>query len=40
MPAAKADLKTGFWLGLGLVLAFMVVGFLQLLTLRAVHKSG
>lgn len=39
MPA-KADIKLGFYVGIGVALALMVVGFLQLLTLRAVHKSG
>jgi hypothetical protein len=40
MPTARADLKFGFFLGLGLVLASMVIAFLQLLTLRAVHRNG
>ena len=39
MPA-KAEIKTGFWLGIGLALAIAVVGFLQLLTLRAVNRDG
>lgn len=38
MPA-KAEVKTGFWLGLGLALALAVVAFLQALTLRAVHRG-
>jgi hypothetical protein len=37
---AKADIKFGFWIGLGLTLAMVVFGFLQALTLRAVHKGG
>ena len=40
MPGAKADIKLGFWVGLGLSLAFIVLGLLQALTLRAVHKGG
>jgi hypothetical protein len=40
MAGAKADLKTGFWLGLGLALALVVLGVLQALTLRAVNKGG
>ena len=39
MPA-KAEIKTGFYLGVGLALALLLVGFLQLLTLRAVHRNG
>ena len=39
MPA-KADLKTGFWLGLGLALALLVLGVLQALTLRAVGQRN
>jgi hypothetical protein len=39
MPA-KSELKTGFWLGLGVALAFLVLGVLQGLTLRAVAKRG
>lgn len=27
--AGVTDLKTGFWLGLGLLLAFLVIGLLQ-----------
>lgn len=38
MPA-KGEIKLGFYLGLGVVLAFMVVGFLQLLTIRAIGKG-
>ena len=38
--AAKADLKLGFWVGLGVALAFAVLGLLQALTLRAVHRRG
>ena len=39
MPA-QSELKTGFWLGLGVALAFLVLGLLQGLTLRAVSKRG
>jgi hypothetical protein len=39
MPA-KAELKSGFWLGLGLALAFLVLGMLQALTLRAVSRRS
>ena len=39
MPA-KAELKTGFWLGLGVALAFLILGLLQGLTLRAVAKRS
>jgi hypothetical protein len=38
--AAKADVKYGFWLGIGIAIAFAVLAFLQALTLRAVHKGG
>lgn len=40
MATAKADVRLGFWLGLGVLLAFLVFGFLQALTLRAVHRGG
>lgn len=36
----KADIKLGFWVGLGLALALFVVGLLQALTLRAVRGGG
>lgn len=40
MPV-KGELKTGFLLGLGVALAFLVLGALQALTLRAVaRRSG
>jgi hypothetical protein len=39
MAGAKADVKLGFWLGLGLALALLAVGFLQAMTLKAV-KGG
>jgi hypothetical protein len=39
MPA-KAEVKTGFWLGVGLALALLVIGLLQAFTLRAVHRDG
>lgn len=37
---ANSDLKTGFWLGLGVALAFLALGVLQALTLRAVGKRS
>lgn len=39
MPA-KAEIKVGFWIGLGVAGAFLVFGFLQALTLRAVSRRG
>lgn len=39
MPA-KAEVKTGFYVGIGVALALIVVGLLQVLTLRAVHRNG
>jgi hypothetical protein len=39
MPA-KAEIKYGFWIGLGVALAFLVLGILQAYTLRAVHRDG
>lgn len=40
MPA-KAEIKTGFWVGLGVALAWLILGMLQVLTLRAVaRRSG
>ena len=39
MPA-KSEVKTGFWIGLGVALALLVIGFLQALTLRAVRRDG
>jgi hypothetical protein len=38
--AVKADVKYGFWLGLGVALAFAVLAFLQAMTLRAVARRG
>jgi hypothetical protein len=38
MPA-KADVKYGFWLGLGIAFAFAVLAFLQVLTMRAVSRA-
>jgi hypothetical protein len=32
--------KTGFWVGIGLALALLVIGVLQAFTLRAVHRDG
>lgn len=31
----KADLKTGFWLGLGVILALMAATFAQVLVMKA-----
>jgi hypothetical protein len=39
MPA-KAEIKTGFWVGIGVALALAVFGAVQLLILRAAHKDG
>ena len=39
MPA-KAEIKLGFYVGIGVALALLVIGMLQALTLRAVHKNG
>lgn len=39
MPA-KAEVKMGFYVGIGVALALFVVGMLQVLTLRAVHRNG
>lgn len=36
----KPDLKTGFWLGLGLLGAFLVVGLAQAAYYRAKGKAG
>ncbi len=40
MPGAKSDIKYGFYVGIGVALALMLLGFLQILTLRAVHRSN
>ena len=40
MPGAKADIKYGFYLGIGVALALMLLGFLQVLTLRAVSRRN
>ena len=39
MPAT-GEVKQGFWLGLGVVGAFIVLGFVQAMVIRAVHKNG
>jgi hypothetical protein len=39
MAAAASDIKTGFWVGLGLALAFVILGILQAMTLRAVRRG-
>lgn len=40
MTLPKADIKSGFWLGLGLLLAFALITALQYLLLRAVKRNG
>lgn len=41
MPnGAKADIKFGFYAGIGVAIALMLLSFLQLLTLRAVNRSN
>ena len=37
--AAKADIKLGFYVGIGVALALFVLAFLQALTLRAVSRG-
>jgi len=38
--AAAAEVKQGFYLGIGIFLALILLGFLQALTLRAVTRRG
>lgn len=38
MPA-KTEIKYGFWIGLGVALAFLVLGILQAYTLRAIKRD-
>lgn len=40
MAGAKADIKYGFYIGIGVALAIMLLGFLQVLTLRAVNRNS
>ena len=40
MPGAKADIKLGFYAGIGVFIALLLLGFLQALTLRAVKRDG
>lgn len=40
MATVFSDIKYGFWLGLGIALALLVLGMLQALTLRAVSKRS
>jgi predicted outer membrane lipoprotein len=41
MPGgAKSDIKLGFWVGLGLLLAFSVITALQYMLVRAVKRNG
>jgi tetrahydromethanopterin S-methyltransferase subunit B len=39
MPV-KGEVKYGFWVGLGVALAFLVLGIVQMLTLRAVAQRN
>lgn len=39
MPA-KSEFKTGFWLGLGLLVAFSVLSVLQWMVYRATKRGG
>lgn len=39
MPV-KSEIKLGFFVGIGVAIALMFLGFLQVLTLRAVHRAG
>lgn len=38
MPA-KSEMKMGFWVGLGVAVAFLVMTFIQLLVLRTVRAG-
>jgi hypothetical protein len=38
MGAVKADVKYGFLIGIGVALALMFLGFIQVLILRAVKR--
>jgi predicted outer membrane lipoprotein len=41
MPGgAKSDIKLGFWVGLGLLLAFSVITALQYMLVRAVKNRN
>ena len=37
--AGKAEIKTGFFLGIGVAIAFLIMAFLQMMTLRAIHRG-
>ena len=39
MAGTKGDIKYGFYLGIGIAIAFAVLAFLQMLTLRAVGRA-
>jgi len=39
MPA-KAEVKYGFWVAIGVMVALAAFGFLQVLILRAVRRDG
>lgn len=38
--AGTGELKKGFWLGLGLALAFLALGLLQAFVFRGVRHDG
>lgn len=40
MATAAADLKLGFWVGLGISLALMVWSVFQIFIMKAVHRDG
>lgn len=40
MAGVKSDIKLGFYVGIGVALAIMLLGFLQVLTLRAVNRAN
>ena len=39
MPV-KSEIKYGFWVGLGVALAFLVLAMLQVYTLKAIHREA
>lgn len=39
MAIDKPDLKTGFWVGLGVVLALAVWGFVQVFLMKLVERN-
>lgn len=40
MASGGSEIKQGFYLGIGIFLALILLGFLQALTLRAVARRG